>query len=222
MATMKRQKSSAPQDTSTDDHNPVNNGLTNKLLPSTNIDALRSLQSQLFSKSIRDPTDQAEIIASYMLETFDQVTSCSDDMMARLGTSKRFSTQHFQAGIDKAMDLTRLPVVQNYDNTLSVVRPSFAAVLQDRFLTFTEIDNILKHNRKSCLRDLTSYYRPWSQPPDAIVDWWRRNSDQLDAEQMWALPDDQVGEHLRKMDPSAELVDASEEEQDVSRRNKGQ
>lgn len=96
-----------------------------------------------------------------------------------------FDMRRFMKSVDFAVRKTlMLPIVNNADGTIAIVRPPLVNAVRGQLMSFLELAHFITSHR-----DPFRLLRPWRQPADAVVSWWRANLPQVPVDALWTRSD---------------------------------
>lgn len=157
----------------------------------------------LFDPGIQDHADQVELMAFYIRAMLKRVCRHANGMRDLLTALGGYHQNTFWWTLDLLIwSSTALPVVQNSDGTLSILRPPLVKAFRRYIIRCSELVGRVarRHGDPTLFR-----IRPWSIPPDVLVVWWQQNKPGLHLDEAWALPDDELTAILSNPSPKSLL-----------------
>lgn len=137
-----------------------------------NIHKYRSSACPLSTKEMQTATNIDEIVRSRILRAAWFVIDWVDEEYLRLRTvlNDNFNIRIFMIRVNKVMKRSAfLPIVENRDGTISLIRPVFFGLARAHLFDFNKfIQYTVTHDSPLGI----SRIRPWHSPADVIVEWW--------------------------------------------------
>lgn len=150
------------------------------------------IHSKIMSQPTVDRSQESQFIRALWLVL---EAASAEEFRLRSLYREDFDMHRFVRATGRAFRATHiLPLVQNPDGSVAIIRPPLVKAVQGQLMSYLDLLRFMT----SC-PDPFARLRPWRQPADAVVAWWRTNLPDQPVDALWSVTDRALMEMLARV-----------------------